>query len=56
MNIQKLTVIRAKLSREKLVRFKLNCARNDKMFTGILKRLDLEIEEDESHHRRKYPQ
>jgi len=56
MDIQKLPVIRARLSREKLVRFRLNCARNDEMFTVILKRLDLKIEENEPHPRRKYPQ
>jgi len=39
MDVQKLTVIRARLSREKLVRFRLNCARNDEMFTGILEDL-----------------
>lgn len=56
MDIQKLTVIRAKVPRNNLVRFRLNCAEYDEMFAGMLKRLDLEIEEDKSHPRRKYPQ
>lgn len=54
MDIRKLTVM--KLSRHNLVRFRLNCAKNDEMFIGILKRLDLKIEEDETHPKKKYPQ
>jgi len=49
MDIRKLTVIRAKLSRHNLVRFRLNCAKNNEMSIGILKRLDLKIEENETH-------
>lgn len=56
MDIRELTVICAKPSRDNLVRFRLNCAENDKMFAGMLKRLNLEIEEDETHPRKKYPQ
>lgn len=47
MDIRKLIVNSAKLSRNNLVRFRLNYARNEK-FARILKRLDLEIEEDEN--------
>lgn len=36
------------------MQFKLNCARNNEMFAGIFKRLDLKIEKDEIHPRRKY--
>lgn len=56
MNIRKLTVIRAKLSRDNLVRRRLNCVKNDEIFARMLKRLDLKIEEDKSHPRKKYPQ
>jgi hypothetical protein len=54
MDIRKLAVICAKLSRDNLMRFRQNCAENNEMFTGMLKRRDLEIEEDESYSRRKY--
>jgi len=48
MDIRKLIVNCAKLSQDNLVRFRLNYARNDEKFTKMLKRLDLEIEEDEN--------
>lgn len=52
MDVRKLTVIRVQLPRDSLVQVGLNCAENRRMF----KRLDSEIEDDDSHSARKYLQ
>lgn len=56
MDVRKLTVIRAQLPRDNLMQVKLNCAENDEIFAEMFKRLDPEIEDDDSHSARKYPQ
>lgn len=56
MDVRKLTVIRAQLPRDSLVQVRLNCAENGEIFAEMLKRLDSEIEDDDSHPARKYLQ
>lgn len=56
MDVRKLTVIRAQLPRDSLVQVRLNCAESSEIFVEILKRLDSEVEDDDSHPARKYPQ
>lgn len=52
MDVRKLTVIRAQLPRDSLMQVRLNCAENGRVF----KRLDSEVENNDSHPARKYLQ
>lgn len=56
MDVRKLTVIRAQLPWDSLMQVRLNCAENGEIFAEMLQRLDSEIEDDDSHSARKYPQ
>lgn len=56
MDVRKLTVIRAQLSRDSLVQVRLNYAENGEIFAEILKRLDSESEDDDSQPASKYLQ